>query len=273
VRVLADNVLNVYVDGSSQPNPRRGGFAVRYVWTDDGGREQNFETSSVSWTGTTNNEMELQAVIAALEGATGRRALPAAQSFRKIVINTDSEYVAENYRRALFEWSVNGWKTRQGRVPENLGQWRQLVTLVRRASRERKLVEINQIPRRSDDHSRRVDNLAKRSAKSPLKARELRPRQITRRRSPNPMEARSFSPHDQVEVIRVTGNHVLGSPHRGWRYRFEVVGGSQADCVDHADSEEIMHRSHYYRVRFNDDPVQPRIDEVLEEVDPETIAS
>jgi ribonuclease HI len=54
------------------------------------------------------------------------------------VIDTDSAYVAANLPRAIHQWSKNGWKLARGAAPENLKQWRERMTYVRRVARMRK---------------------------------------------------------------------------------------------------------------------------------------
>lgn len=267
---LADNALSIFTDGSSHQGPRRGGVAWRFVWTGEYGREQTYDDSTLSWPGATNNEMELQAVIEALQLATGRRPPLDPSRYDKIVVYTDSGYVAENFPRALHQWSNNGWKLAGGAAPENLGQWRELMTLVRRVKRMRKWVEVEQIARRSDDHSRRVDNLAKKSAKSGVATRfPLRPRNVTGKLSPNPVKPGCVKMLGQTETIRIVGSWRVGSPHSGYRYKYEVIGGPNDELVDLAVSDTVMHRSHRYLVQFNDDQGNPRILEVLSEVEPE----
>jgi ribonuclease HI len=212
--------------------------------------------------------MELQAVIEALQLATGRRSPLDLSRYDKIAIYTDSGYVAENFTRAIHQWSTNGWKLASGAAPENLGQWRELLTLVRRVRRMRKRVDVEQISRRSDDHSRRVDNLAKKSAKSGGATRfPLRPRNVTRKQTSNLVEPGCVKLLGQTETIRIVGSWRVGSPHSGYRYKYEVVGGPNDRLVDLAVSDAVMHRSHRYLVEFNADQGDPRILEVVSEVE------
>lgn len=272
MRALADNALSIFTDGSSRQGPRRGGVAWRFVWTDEDGHERTYEDETASWPGATNNEMELQAVIEALKLATGRSPIVDPSGYERIDLLTDSAYVAENYPRALHQWSTNGWKLAGGAPPENLGQWRDLVTLVRRADRAFKRLRVEQIPRRSDEHSRRVDNLAKRSSKSPLAvARPLRPRHVARKLSRNTLQRGSVPAECQTEKIRIIGCWVIGSPHPGYRYKYEVLEGANRQLIDLATSREVMHRTHCYLVRLNYNPGNPQIVEVVGEVVPDDV--
>jgi len=87
----------MYTDGACKGNPGRGGWGV---WMVSGPHEREM------WGGeaqTTNNRMELTAVIEALK-VLKRRC--------KVVIYTDSEYV----RKGITEW-IGGWKRRAGKPP------------------------------------------------------------------------------------------------------------------------------------------------------------
>lgn len=89
----------MYTDGACKGNPGRGGWGV---WMVSGAHEKEM------WGGelvTTNNRMELTAVIEALS-ALKRRC--------RIVIYTDSEYV----RKGITEW-ISGWKRRGRKTADN----------------------------------------------------------------------------------------------------------------------------------------------------------
>ncbi len=86
-------VVNIYTDGACKGNPGRGGW----------GTLMHFGASKKEMCGgelqTTNNRMEILAVIKSLENLS----LPC-----KVKITTDSEYV----RKGVLEWMAN-WKKRQ----------------------------------------------------------------------------------------------------------------------------------------------------------------
>lgn len=270
MRYLSENALNVYTDGSSRM-PRVGGLAYVLVWCDSKtGEEHTYTGRTESWPGATQNEMELQALIEVLKRELGQRPIVDPAHYDFIVIHTDSAYVAENFEPAIYEWSRNGWKNRRGRVPENLKQWRELVRLVRRAARNRKHLKIEKIRRRSDEFARAADNEAKRSSKSPLTVKvPLRPRSVTRKLSDRMVEPGCVPMRGQEEVIRIVEVRPLGHPHRGYRYKYEVICGPHAGCVDLADCDELLSRASCYRIRFNEDQYNARILEVMGKFDPE----
>lgn len=74
---------------------------------------------------TTNNRMEISAVIAALR-ALKREGL-------SIQVFTDSAYVANCFRKGWYRrWRLNGWKTTDRRDVENRGLWEELISLTER---------------------------------------------------------------------------------------------------------------------------------------------
>jgi len=102
----------IYTDGACSGNPGRGGWAA--ILRDKGHEELLQGGSSL----TTNNRMELRAVIAGLRALE----LPC-----RVVIYTDSEYVRRGITEWLPRWIQNGWRTaRKGRV-KNQDLWQALV--------------------------------------------------------------------------------------------------------------------------------------------------
>lgn len=69
----------------------------------------------------------LQACVEALRLATAQNPRFDPRRYRKIVIFSDSLYVADNYTTALFTWSKNGWTKRDGAPVDNTPQWKDLV--------------------------------------------------------------------------------------------------------------------------------------------------
>lgn len=102
----------IFTDGAARGNPGPGGWGA-IVITDDsvvelGGREDH----------TTNNRMELTAVISALESNL---------SEREMTIYTDSAYVVSGITRWVIGWKKNKWKTSQKEDVLNKDLWERLV--------------------------------------------------------------------------------------------------------------------------------------------------
>ncbi len=101
----------VYTDGACKGNPGRGGWGV---WMRSGVHEKEL------WGGealTTNNRMELTAVI---------QALTALKRQSRVVIYTDSEYVRNGITSWIHNWKARGWKTADRKPVKNIDLWQRL---------------------------------------------------------------------------------------------------------------------------------------------------
>lgn len=112
----------IFTDGSSRGNPGPGGFGAVVVLRDRvhelGGRENH----------TTNNRMELLAVISALYF------LDTAQSSvnnYQLTLHSDSRYVINGATKWIFGWQKNGWITSQKKEVENQDLWERLSVVMR----------------------------------------------------------------------------------------------------------------------------------------------
>lgn len=114
IRPMMYNQIEIYTDGGCLGNPGPGGWA--YVLKADGAFEKE---SSGSERDTTNNRMELTAVIEALKAC---RPLGA----KAIVINTDSQYVKNGITSWIKKWKVNGWRTAAKDPVKNKEYWVEL---------------------------------------------------------------------------------------------------------------------------------------------------
>jgi len=108
--------LVAYTDGACSGNPGPGGWGVLLVAR----RGDEILKSSELFGGaaqTTNNRMELQAAIEALNALKHRS---------QITIVTDSTYVKDGITKWMFGWKKNGWKTAQKKPVKNVELWQQL---------------------------------------------------------------------------------------------------------------------------------------------------
>ena len=104
-------MLKIYTDGSCLGNPGPGGWA--FVATDG----KNVAERSGGETDTTNNKMELMAVI---------RALSATKKHSAVEIHTDSQYVKNGMQSWIKNWKKNGWKTADKKPVKNKELWQEL---------------------------------------------------------------------------------------------------------------------------------------------------
>ena len=106
--------VDIFTDGGCSGNPGPGGWA--YVLLSDG---QLTSYSSGGEAQTTNNKMELTAVIRAIEDAS-------LLGVSEISISTDSQYVKNGITTWIFNWKKNGWKTSSKDPVKNRELWEHL---------------------------------------------------------------------------------------------------------------------------------------------------
>lgn len=111
---MAYKNIVIFTDGGCSGNPGIGGWA--FVMSADG--EFVTEQSGGSQF-TTNNKMELTAVINALKTCL-------VTGCESIVINTDSQYVKNGITSWVINWKKNGWKTAAKKPVKNQELWVEL---------------------------------------------------------------------------------------------------------------------------------------------------
>jgi ribonuclease HI len=94
------NEITIYTDGASSGNPGPGGYGVVLIYG-----KHRLEKSE-GFRLTTNNRMELMAVIAGLEALK----IPGS----KVVVYTDSRYVADSVEKGwVFQWETKAFKKKK----------------------------------------------------------------------------------------------------------------------------------------------------------------
>ena len=107
-------VVEIYTDGACRGNPGPGGWGAVLSYE---GREKELSGAERL---TTNNRMELTAVI---------RALEALKRPMDVDLFTDSEYVRRGITEWLTEWKARGWRTAARKPVKNQDLWQELDTL------------------------------------------------------------------------------------------------------------------------------------------------
>jgi len=110
---MSDPVV-VYTDGACKGNPGPGGWGALLRWGDHekelfGGQAQ-----------TTNNRMELTAVI---------EALAALEQRCQVAVYTDSAYVKNGITTWIHNWKQRGWRTADKKPVKNVELWQRLDAL------------------------------------------------------------------------------------------------------------------------------------------------
>ncbi len=111
---MPDEVI-IYSDGGADPNPGIGGWAAILRAGDHERVLTGHEPK------TTNNRMELQAAISALQ---------ALKRPCRIQFHTDSQYLRRGITEGVAKWSAAGWVNKQGHAIPNADLWRELQALV-----------------------------------------------------------------------------------------------------------------------------------------------
>ncbi|MDG1096133.1 MAG: ribonuclease HI [Methylophilaceae bacterium] len=106
-----NEVVEIYTDGACKGNPGVGGWGA---WFHYNGHEKSIFGGEEN---TTNNRMEMMAVIKALE--TLKRA-------SKVKLYTDSSYVQKGMTEWLVGWKAKNWKTAGKKPVKNDDLWKQL---------------------------------------------------------------------------------------------------------------------------------------------------
>ncbi|NLJ84480.1 MAG: ribonuclease HI [Halanaerobiaceae bacterium] len=143
-----DNVIYIYTDGACSGNPGPGGYAALII---DGDQEKEISGYNPE---TTNNRMEMTAVIEALKYIKDL-----IKEGCNVKIISDSEYVVKGLQEWLPGWKKRGWKTADRKAVKNQDLWKELDGLVSRFN-----VEMIKVKGHSGDvYNERVDSLAKKA--------------------------------------------------------------------------------------------------------------
>ncbi len=108
-------IKSIYTDGACSGNPGPGGWGTVVYFEDGAAHELGGAAAQ-----TTNNRMEIQAAIAALDY------LLASGQTEPVTLYTDSEYVKNGITKWVSGWKRKGWKTASGAAVLNQDLWETL---------------------------------------------------------------------------------------------------------------------------------------------------
>lgn len=137
--------VEIYTDGACKGNPGPGGWGA---WLRSGPHEKEL------WGGeplTTNNRMELTAVI---------QALSVLKQGSHVILHTDSSYVKDGITTWIHGWKARGWTTADRKPVKNIDLWQQLDALRTRHHVDWRWVRGHN----GDPGNERADQLANRGA-------------------------------------------------------------------------------------------------------------
>ncbi len=132
----------IYTDGACYNNPGPGAYAAIILEEDKEIDITGFEAD------TTNNRMELKAVIEALK---------VIKKSKKIILYSDSNYVVKGINEWIKGWKKRGWKTSSDKKVKNLDLWKELDELINKKNVLLKKVEAHS----GNKYNEKVDSLAK----------------------------------------------------------------------------------------------------------------
>ena len=101
-------MIKIYTDGACKGNPGPGGWGALIIYASE--EKEIYGGENL----TTNNRMELKAVIMALREIN---------SGRDITIFTDSSYVQKGISEWIFKWKQNGWRSSNRKPVKNKDLW------------------------------------------------------------------------------------------------------------------------------------------------------
>ncbi len=111
---MSEELVEIYADGACKGNPGPGGWGAWLRWG-----QHNKELCGGEML-TTNNRMELTAVIRALEHL---------KRDCRVRVHTDSQYVQKGISEWITTWKARGWRTSDKKPVKNADLWQQLDTL------------------------------------------------------------------------------------------------------------------------------------------------
>lgn len=108
---MTEKRIEIYTDGACSGNPGPGGWGVLLRWN---GHEKELCGGEGD---TTNNRMEMMAVIEALGALKGASVVD---------LYTDSKYVMDGITKWIEGWKVKGWKTASKKPVKNVDLWQRI---------------------------------------------------------------------------------------------------------------------------------------------------
>jgi ribonuclease HI len=207
--------------------------------------------------------MELKACVLALENCLD---VMAGFAFDSIEIRSDSMYVTDNVSNAKYVWPKTKWLGKDGKPILNVEIWKDLCREIQRLGVR---IDFQWVKGHAkDEHNKAVKASAKSAINEPLSFVIVR-----RKKTKLKTKIGSVGIVGQRVGIRIVTSEYLRT-QKVVKYRYEVISKDSIDFgkIDIAYSSHFMRDAHSYLVQFNDVPGNPRILDVIEEINgkPET---
>lgn len=266
--LLERETLMIYSDGSVAPS-NNGGVGIRIISIDSNGDEVKNDSYSAGYRNVNSGQMEIIGCTAALEEAM--RSL-LTLSVKNVIVLTDSKYVSENYKKAMFEWSRKKWLRKTGRPVPDAHLWKELVSLIKKYNNDHIYVEIRWIKgHEKNEHNKAVDKMSRRVSKLPLE-------KIPKNKPITIFEPRKFisSPKIEIGCVKMKGQKIsikilsskLLKPQNIWCYQYQVISNKcpYSGLVDQIFSSISFDTNKSYYVRFNSVTENPKIEKLYWEI-------
>lgn len=112
-------IRHIYTDGACSVNPGPGGWAYAII---DPVSDEIVHHDSGCVEKSTNNRMELQAVL---------EALSALEEPAYVELYTDSEYVCNGVSKWIYKWYKNDWKISRNKPLKNVDLWKEIYVFLK----------------------------------------------------------------------------------------------------------------------------------------------
>ena len=130
--------IEVYTDGACSGNPGSGGYAFVILKG-----EKEILKLSGSQENTTNNYMELKAIVRAIEHVISELGSIHTKNKMEVFIHSDSAYCINPVEKGWIKfWESNGWISRTGEPIKNLELWIKLNSLLKHRKFEFKFAKV-----------------------------------------------------------------------------------------------------------------------------------
>lgn len=262
--IIDEESLNIFTDGSSYPKKKRAaGVGVRYVWVNDLGNEEIEDYFPAGWQSATIDEMEINACIVALSQT--KYIFQDIKRFKRVLIFSDSNYVVNNFSKAMNIWPKRKWRGSNNMSVANIDLWKKLGREVKGCPIR---VDIEWVKaHKSNIHNRAADLLAKKSASIPInKPLSL---SVTTRKWSDRKTRRGVVPmQGQATKIRIVSRKYINND-KTFEYRYEIIDPDDKNFkdIDFIYFSTGLSRNKCYQVCFNADQMRPSIDEIIKELD------
>ena len=117
MKISSNKLIEIYTDGACSGNPGPGGWGAMIIYNNDSSTLSGGEKL------TTNNRMEITAIIKSLE---------IIEENSEIKIYTDSKYVINGITNWIKAWKENDWISSNKKVVKNVDLWKNLDLLVQK---------------------------------------------------------------------------------------------------------------------------------------------